>query len=263
MTRRAIVATVMTAMMLPVLLGLGLWQWQRMGWKEALIARLEASAAAPPLPFAEVREALRAEPDPAAQVGRRVALRGRFLHDREQRVWTVREGAQGWRIVTPFAIAADEDARCPPGPVALVIRGFVPDALADPARRAAGQTPGEVALVGRLRASEASAFVGSAGSRPGEWSVADLPAMAAALSLAGGCEGGSGQGDDATGGVLPLFVEAEDAAPPPAPQPDLAPIAPPNRHFEYALTWWSFALILLAIYALFMRAERRTAAKRA
>ncbi len=42
-------ATILTLIMLPVLLGLGVWQLQRREWKHALITRLEAAKSLPPV----------------------------------------------------------------------------------------------------------------------------------------------------------------------------------------------------------------------
>ena len=41
-----IVPALMTLVMLPVLIGLGSWQWQRMAWKQDLIAKIAARATA-------------------------------------------------------------------------------------------------------------------------------------------------------------------------------------------------------------------------
>ncbi len=58
----------MVALMLPLLIGLGVWQLQRAAWKEALLAELERSRAAPPVD-------LGAGPIPGDLAGfRRVAL---------------------------------------------------------------------------------------------------------------------------------------------------------------------------------------------
>lgn len=50
MTRRLpLVPTILTALMLPVLIALGLWQLSRAAWKEDLLARLAAAPQRPPV----------------------------------------------------------------------------------------------------------------------------------------------------------------------------------------------------------------------
>ncbi len=62
---------------LAVLLALGTWQVQRLHWKDALIAKLEARTSVAPAPLpAEIV-------DPEALEFRPVRLAGRFRHERE------------------------------------------------------------------------------------------------------------------------------------------------------------------------------------
>jgi surfeit locus 1 family protein len=47
----------------------------------------------------------------------------------------------------------------------------------------------------------------------------------------------------------PIFLMLESPAPHgPGPQPAPLPTDIPNRHFEYALTWYGLALALLGVY---------------
>src|SRR6185436_19853753 len=69
--------TLISVPALIVLIGLCVWQVQRMHWKDALIADREARVAAEPI-------ALPAEgTDPASVDYRRVRLEGSFRHDKE------------------------------------------------------------------------------------------------------------------------------------------------------------------------------------
>ena len=79
-TLRLSVLAVSAALLMVLLLSLGTWQVQRLGWKRDLIARVDARVHAAPVP-----------PPPAAQwpqVARdtheyqRVLLQGRYLHDK-------------------------------------------------------------------------------------------------------------------------------------------------------------------------------------
>ena len=52
MIRRLVVPAVSTAIMLAVLIGLGTWQWRRLGEKTALLQQIDAAEHAPAIPFA-------------------------------------------------------------------------------------------------------------------------------------------------------------------------------------------------------------------
>ena len=133
--------TVMTLAALPVLIGLGLWQVERLQWKEALLQRIDTrlNGEAAPMPAPGTWDAFDAE----AEEYRRVKLTGRFL-SREFHHFTQDEGgAAGYGIVSPLEVAE--------GAVVLVDRGFVPAAL----KEAHGGVPeGEVSFTGVLRAPQ-------------------------------------------------------------------------------------------------------------
>ena len=59
--RFPIVLTVLAVVLLGVLLALGVWQVQRMQWKEGLMDGAEAAAGLPPLPLAEALKVENAE----------------------------------------------------------------------------------------------------------------------------------------------------------------------------------------------------------
>ncbi|RME61655.1 MAG: SURF1 family protein, partial [Alphaproteobacteria bacterium] len=80
---RAWRAGLAAALAFAVLVGLGTWQLQRLAWKRALIARIEAGLAAPPVPLPAQLD------DPAAWEYRRVALAGRFDHAAERYVYAI------------------------------------------------------------------------------------------------------------------------------------------------------------------------------
>jgi surfeit locus 1 family protein len=241
MSRRAAIATAMTALMLPVLLWLGAWQWSKRDWKSALLARIEASASLPPSPL------VLGQPGSAAPLYGRVSVTGAFNHQGLQRVWTSSDGKTAHRIMTPLIIKGDFRAdRCGRVPVIFVDRGLVPLNA-----EVTDQPQGEVTINGRLFPSESSPFV-SSGGKNGVWTLIDLPAMANAVyPLPEDC---TPDGD--TNPFYPAFIEADAAASATAPQPELRVIQLSNRHLEYALTWWSFAGILLIIWAVFVRSDR-------
>jgi surfeit locus 1 family protein len=254
--------------MLAVLVGLGTWQLERRAWKEGLIAERAARLAAPALGAADL-----ARP-PAELAFRRISLTGRFRHDLETLIaprtlngppspsgpW--RAGDAGARVVTPFFFDG-----APAGIAAVLVdRGWVPEARRDPATRAAGQVAGAVAVTGIVvAAGRAGAFTPDNDPARGHWYWADPAAIAARLRPAyaeasAGKQGFGGQ-TPIPDLVVPNVVVEADAAPVPGGLPIAGPALPelPNRHLEYALTWYSLAAALVVIYVLALRRGGRRA----
>ena len=220
-------AAVTVAVAFAVLVGLGIWQLQRLDWKEALIAERVAQSRLPPV-------ALPADFGPAELLDyRKVAVRGRFLHDRELYLdGRLHKGQVGLDVVTPLVL---DDGR-----TLLVNRGWAPKSARDPARRPDGQVPGEVAVEGALkRGGWGGLDLFRPDNQPAEnvWLWPDLPAMAAAAEL--------------ENPITELYLIAG-----PAPNPGGLPIGReiavdlPNDHLGYALTWFGLAGALAIIAGL-------------
>ena len=216
-------------------LALGSWQIQRLHWKEGLIAARAAAVAAPAVPVPI---------DDAAARGlefRHVTDGGVFRNDAEVFLAATSEGgANGYQIFTPL--------REKSGRIVFVNRGFVPAALKDRAQRIAGEPTGPVRIAGLLRlppAGRPNWFLPDNRADLNEWFWIDLPAMAAA---------------DKLGHVASFYIDA-DATPNPGgwPRGGVTPLALPNNHRQYALTWFSLAVAMIVIYVLHHRrnAERR------
>lgn len=217
--------TVCVFLALAVLLGLGFWQLDRRTWKLDLIAATDARLAAPPMPF-PLDPALLGDPDYQP-----VEVVGRLLHDKELYLASrTYEGQVGFHVVTPL--------RLPDGRAVFIDRGWVPPEKLDPALRTDGQIEGEVKVTGLLRSggwTGWSMFEPVNDVEGNRWIWADLPAMAASAGLEAPVTAlyiaaGPGQhpGDYPKGGVT--IVEFK------------------NDHLEYAITWFSLAVIMLAVY---------------
>lgn len=226
-----------------ILVGLGAWQLQRKAWKDHLVATLTERFAAPPAPLPDPAQWPALDRDQFEFV--RVRVPAEFLHDREALVYsagsTLRAGAPtgpGFLVFTP--------ARRSDGSLVLVNRGFVPQALADPASRAAGQTPGAVEIVGVIRWPDPPSIFAPAPD-PGRnlWFARDPAAIAAAKGLA----------------AAPFYIEQE--APTPAggwPQPAHLQPTLTNNHLQYTITWWGLAAALLAVYGAWVMRRNRSPA---
>ncbi|MCC7252202.1 SURF1 family protein [Hyphomicrobium sp.] len=223
---------VFTLAMLPVLIGLGVWQLQRLAWKEGLMASIADGLGKPPAPLEQPPEAWKGLAD---KEYRPVSVVGHFRHQDERRLFATAGNTMGWHIYTPLQTEG--------GRLLFVNRGFVPDALKDPASRAAGEVAGQVTVTGLVRKPGSKGwFEPDADLARNIWYWRDLEGMTASLAS---------EQDRAR--VLPFFVDAavEPANPGGWPKGGVTRLDIPNRHLEYALTWFGLAATLVAVFAAF------------
>jgi len=224
---------VAAAVVLALLLGLGFWQLRRLGEKEALIARIEArtAAAASDLPPREEWASLQRQDYEYL----RVRVSGRYQAGRDALVFTRAPenygNEPGYLTLTPFTLAS--------GGVVLVERGFVPASqAADAARRKPPE--GEITIVGLLHAPQSrNAFTPADEPARSIWYTQDPAAMSAALGLAGAAPFTVALESPANGGEFPRPVPAV---------PEIV-----NNHLSYAFTWFSLAIAVVVIFALYAR----------
>ena len=112
------------------------------------------------------------------------------------------------------------------------IAASCPNDLKDPAKRAAGQLAGEVEVTGLLRHAGRASACSRPPTTPARniWYWRDIDAMAATLG--------------AEAPRVHRFVidaEASPAAPGGWPKGGVTRLELPNRHLEYALTWYGLA----------------------
>lgn len=233
MTRAARLALIAaTALASLGFVALAVWQLQRLGWKNDLIARVTQQAAAAPVPM----------PPPAAwaAVGkpdeyRRLRVQGRF-EPREALVQATTALGGGHWVLAPLRLAD--------GTVVLVNRGFVPPGQRAPAHHVA--PAGTVELTGLLRLSEPGGGpLRDNDPAAGRWYSRDVAGIAAQLALAGP--------------VAPFFIdEATDPADPARwPRPGLTVVRFTNNHAVYAATWAALAAMAAAAAGYLVREERR------
>lgn len=238
--------TLFAAIGFAILLGLGTWQLERRAWKEELLATIAQRTASTPVDRdAWLRRGCR---DPAS-VGLAasceflaVRLTGSFEHARERHVYTIAPrvngiGGVGYWIMTPFRLAVS-------GETIYVSRGFVPLENKSPATRASGQIEGAIVVTGLVRSAEArGSFTGANDPssniyflrRPSELADAAITAQS-------------------------TFVDLLAPTPPGGlPRPTAGSFEIPNRHLEYALTWYGLALTLAGVFAAFALARLRSA----
>ena len=237
--------TVLTMIVLPVLLGLGTWQWQRKIWKEGLIARIEARVKAEPVSYA----AALAEYVKTGDVDyMRIKITGTFDHAEERHLYAPTTSSQGWHVYTLFK----PDGGQPP---LFVNRGWVPDNLEDPAKRAEGQISGPVTVTGLARFDQLKNwFTPDNDAKANHWFSRDTWAMR------WGAAGPPPPDQLALMKIMgyapfSLDTEAEPANPGGWPKGGTTEIRLPNSHLQYIVTWYGLALTLLAVFAVYARQQ--------
>ncbi len=219
--------TVIAVALVALLIALGGWQLQRLAWKEALIAEIEARYRAAPIALPDPLG------DPEALSERRVRVTGRLLHAREM-LFAARSfrGQSGFHVVTPLVLGD--------GRTLFLDRGWVPPQAKDPAARPESLPEGEVTLEAVVHPG---GWRGVSWLRPdnlpeeGLWLWPDLPAMARAAGL--------------PEAVTALYLVARTKTGKgrwPVAQAGGPRLA--NNHLGYALTWFALAAVLALIYVI-------------
>ena len=239
----------LTLVMLPVLLVLGTWQLQRLGWKQDLIAKLEARVAAEPVSYTSVlAEFHKSSPD--LNTGdveyMRVRVTGTFDHAEERHVYAPRSSSQGWNV---FTLLKPEGGQ----PPVYVNRGWVPDKFKDPAPRAEGQITGPVTITGLVRLDDPKTMFAAPNDPKGNrWYQRDTWAMRWG-------EKGPPSPEELSlmrlQGYAPFSIdaEAEPANPGEWPKGGTTEVHLPNSHLQYVVTWYGLALTLIVIFVVYAR----------
>jgi surfeit locus 1 family protein len=222
-----------TALMLAalvVLIGLGLWQLQRLEWKEGLIAKIEARTKAPPIGLEDAAAMAAQGQDPSYY---RVRVSGRFDHAKERYLFAPsNEGRGGWHLIAPLKT---ED-----GETVLIDRGFVPDNLKAPALHAKGEVEGVVAVTGIVRLPDRQGlFTPDNEPEANRWFWRDRDALARSMF----------PGESVR--VAPFFLEAEKGNGG-WPEGGQTRLDLPNNHLQYAITWFLLAAALLGVYGAYV-----------
>lgn len=217
--------TVLSAGLLAVLIGLGVWQVQRMAWKNGLIDQAEAAAAMAPVPAAAVLN------QPGGEF-RRVILDCPGLNAAPYvELQSIHDGDAGVRLISP----------CRPqgvGATFLIDRGFVAeDISARPSVDPAAVDP--VRIIAVVRAAPEPNWM-SPPPQGGRFFARDHAAMGEALEIDGAAD------------TRVLLAETSTNPEWDALTPAVPPAAFSNNHLGYAITWFGLAAALMVFYGLML-----------
>ena len=222
MTRRMIFPLLVGLLGGAILISLGVWQMQRLAWKEGVLAEIAARIADAPV-------ALPATVDPVADRYMPVTATGRFTGEHADILVSRKQIGAGVRVVEVFETAD--------GRRVLVDRGFLTDD-----DRAKPRESGSATVEGNLHwPEETDGFTPPPDPKTGLWFARDVAALSAALETEATFIVARRQ---TGGGIEPMPVDSSTI---------------PNDHMNYAITWFSLAAVWLGMTAyLLWRIRQRT-----
>ncbi|ANT61726.1 cytochrome oxidase biogenesis protein Surf1, facilitates heme A insertion [Salipiger sp. CCB-MM3] len=206
-----------------ILISLGSWQLRRLEWKEAVLADIDAriEGEAQPLPTLI---------SPTEQRYMPVALKGEILPGEIRVLVSQKQVGAGYRIISPF--------RTEGGRLILLDRGFTASAQKDAIRYT-----GPAEATGNLHwPDERNSSTPENDITGNIWFARDIGAMAEELQ------------------TEPLLVVARSTSPG---DPDIQPLPVsrngiPNDHLQYAITWFSLAVVWLIMTGYYIRRQSKT-----
>ncbi|RYG61479.1 MAG: SURF1 family protein [Alphaproteobacteria bacterium] len=204
-------------------LSLGLWQLQRLEWKNQLITTTQANLTRPPIPAPSP-----ATPLTTASAYTPVTVTGSYVSGKDTFILASTRHGRGFWVLTPLQTQSF---------TVLVNRGFVTRA-----QQASLSTPsGTIVVTGLLRLSEShGTLLQSNNPQQNLWYARDVSAIATHHNLTN---------------IAPYFIDADASAPTP-PIGGLTVVHFRNNHLQYALTWFGMALLSLTGLAILLRRHR-------
>lgn len=220
--------------------GLGIWQVNRLAWKEGLIAEVTARLNQPPYDLPPMEEWSSTDFDTFGY--HPVTASGQYIPDKTVLVFTSLSNPKGkysgpgdW-VITPFAVDG--------GGTVFVNRGFVPQAQVQAFIGPETVPRGHLSITGVAVAPEqAGPFTpGPDIAHRTEW-VRD-PARLAALA-------------GVSGPTIGLSIDLPSAGPGALPQGGETVVDFPNNHLGYAFTWFGFAILTPCLLAFWVWRQLR------
>ncbi|NOD89555.1 MULTISPECIES: SURF1 family protein [unclassified Ruegeria] len=203
---------------LGVLLSLGIWQVQRLSWKQEVLAEIEDRISADPVDLpAQVSE--------DADKYLPVIVSGEMVPGEIHVLVSVKQVGAGYRIIQSFN-TGDRTI--------LVDRGFVPTTAKDTER-----LTGPMEIAGNLHwPDEIDGYTPEADIDANIWFARDVQNLAAAL------------------GAEPVLLIARSQTDPNVAPLSVDTAGIPNDHLQYAITWFGLALVWAAMTGYFLWRSR-------
>lgn len=229
-SRRQLPVTLFVLLAALTMVGLGFWQLQRRQQRLARNAQILQGLNAP-------AARITGPPgDPATLAYRRVAVAGAFDYDREIVLRNrARDGSPGVHALTPLRIAGSDTA-------VLVDRGWIPYGQSSPEARRVFRGPATAEVRGIVRPSQSEptglapkdAPLGPNRPRLDAWFWIDTGRIQQQMPYK----------------LLPFYIEqSPERGAPDLPWRSSEPITlDEGPHLSYAIQWFSFAAISLAVY---------------
>ncbi|NSX56043.1 SURF1 family protein [Parasulfitobacter algicola] len=222
MTRKIILPLLFGLAGTAVLLWLGVWQVQRMEWKQDILAQIDNRIGGTPV-------ALPMAPNPETDTYLPVEVTGSNTGKELHVLVSTKSAGAGYRIISAFETTD--------GRRIMVDRGFVPTSEKNAAR-----STNNIKIQGNLHwPDEIDSYTPEPDISGNIWFARDVPTMADALN---------------TEPVLVIARTTSATTPAVTPLPiDSAGI--PNDHFEYAVTWFLLAAVWVGMTGVLLWRIRR------
>ncbi|MEM9432516.1 MAG: SURF1 family protein [Pseudomonadota bacterium] len=223
MSNRMIVPALIGLVGCAILISLGIWQVQRLAWKEAILFEINARVTAAPVDIPT-------DPDPDRDAYLAVEASGRILPEEIHVLVSIKQVGAGYRVISVFETA---------GRRVLLDRGFIPLELKEAERP---EIRAEV--LGNLHwPDEIDSFTPEPDQARQIWFARDIPRLADALD---------------TEPVLIIARSSTETELAVSPVP-VSSSGIPNNHRQYAVTWFLLAALWfgMTVYLLW-RIRHRT-----
>ena len=213
---------------LALLIALGSWQVRRLQWKEGLLAAIEQRLQVTPVSLDEALAQWRETGDVDYLP---IHLEGTFQHIDEQHFLATHNGQSGWYV---YALLVLADGRS-----IVVNRGFVPYDLKDVADRPWTPVSGSVGFHGLARNplfQKPGWLLPDNAPADQIWYWKDFPGMVEVMS-------------QKVNDPVPFFVDLTTYDDPAIEGPvgGVTRVVFPNRHLQYAVTWFGLAAALILV----------------
>ncbi|MEM1360540.1 MAG: SURF1 family protein [Pseudomonadota bacterium] len=205
-----------------VLVWLGVWQMQRLAWKETVLSEIDARISAAP-------SALPTVVDPNDDRYLPVRVSGSTGKEDILVQSSLKRIGAGFRVIAPFTLAD--------GRTILLDRGFL-----RASEKATPRPPVSMAVEGNLHwPDELDRFTPDPDIAGRLWFARDIPSLAAALEADPVLVVARATSVDQT----PIFPHPVDSS------------GIPNDHLQYAVTWFGLAAVWVVMTAAFLRSRLR------